>query len=112
MKLSYDAEIIKKINKKSYRVIDYGTDKLAVVWIEQEKVKFGYLSKRYFQRYGADVVLTCRLGTRRFWFQSGNIAYTMNNNFLEFIETVAESPMVLNEFPLLDPEKDFESIQS
>jgi len=82
-------KIVKAILKRNYRVINVENDvttDLLVLWRENNKVKFGSLSKKYFQRYGPIVHATCSIPKNRFWFRNNHIAESFPDSVMKLME--------------------------
>jgi len=73
-------KLVSRIDKDSYPFVIY-----CVIWKQKDKVKYGHIPQFYHHRYGIDVLST--YNGRRFWFKSNDIADSILDDHLEFMET-------------------------
>lgn len=79
-------KIKKALNKRAMRVFSETPESIAVFWKDKEKIKFGYMNKDYYHRYGVSTSITLKEGSQNPWFCSSEFAESVDQTILNLIK--------------------------
>lgn len=84
--------------KKQLKVFIEDNNTISVFWEDKGKVKFGFIDKHYWHRYGIKTQISLTIGSLNPWFSSNDFANNVDQQIVELLKS--GDWMKLNDFSI------------